>query len=69
MFEGEFADMYAGKFPLMSMGGPSGGSSLRRPGSEDPHQRERNYLSPSSISLHLSVDTKSKVAKTCIENP
>ena len=23
--------------------GPSGGSCMRRPGSEDPHRRERNY--------------------------
>ena len=27
MFEGDSADTSAGKFPLMSMGGPSGGSS------------------------------------------
>ena len=24
-------------------GGPSGGSSVRRPGSEDPHRRERKF--------------------------
>ena len=26
-------------------GGPSGGSCVRRPGSEDPHRRERKFLS------------------------
>ena len=36
MFEGDSADMCTGKFLLMSMGGPSGGYSVRRPGSEDP---------------------------------
>jgi hypothetical protein len=34
MFEGDSADMHAGKFPLVSMGGPSGGSRVRRRGSE-----------------------------------
>ena len=33
MFEGDSADMCAGKFPLVSMG-PSGGSRVRRPGSD-----------------------------------
>ena len=41
MFEGDSADMCARKFPLMLMGS-SGGSSVGRPGSEDPHRRERN---------------------------
>ena len=36
MFEGHFADMCTTKFTLMLMSGPSGWSSLRRPGSEDP---------------------------------
>ena len=39
MFEGDSADMCAGKFPLVSMGGLSGGSRVRRPGNEDPHRR------------------------------
>ena len=40
MFEGDSADTCAGKFPLSSVdGGPSGGSRVRRPGSEDPHPR------------------------------
>ena len=45
MFEGDSADRYGGKFPLMSMGGLSGGSCMRRPGSEDPHRHERNFKS------------------------
>ena len=44
MFEGDFADTCAGKFLLMSMGGMSGWSSVRRPGSEDPHRGERIFL-------------------------
>ena len=40
MFEGYSADMCAEKFPLMSMRVLRGGSSVRRPGSEDPHRRE-----------------------------
>ena len=32
------------KFPPMSMGGLSGGSSVRRPGSEDPHRLEWKFL-------------------------
>ena len=42
MFEGDSADMCAEKFLLVSMGGLSGGSRVRRPGSEDPNRRERN---------------------------
>ena len=38
MFEGDSADALAGKFPSVD-GGPSGGSSVRRAGSEDPHRR------------------------------
>ena len=44
MFEGDSADTSDGKFPLMSMGGPSGGSSMHRHGSEDPHRRERKLF-------------------------
>ena len=32
-----------GKFPLTSIGGPSRGSRVRRPGSEDPHRLERKF--------------------------
>ena len=42
MFEGDFADTCTFA-ALMSMG-PSGGSSMRRPGSEDPHRCERKYF-------------------------
>jgi hypothetical protein len=44
MFEGDSADMCIGKFPLTLMGGLSGGSRVRRPGSEDPHRRERKFF-------------------------
>jgi hypothetical protein len=43
MFEGDSADKCAGKISAHVDGGPSGGSSMRRPRSEDPHRRERNY--------------------------
>ena len=41
MFEGDSADMFAGKNSASVDGGLSAGSSvrLRRPGSEDPHRR------------------------------
>ena len=39
MFEGDSADMCGRKFPIVSMGGVSVGSSVRRPGSEDPNRR------------------------------
>ena len=43
MFEGDYADMCAGKFLLVSMGG-RGGSRVRRPGCEDPHRREPKLI-------------------------
>ena len=53
MFEGDSANTCDVKFPLMSMGGraPSGESSVRRPGSEDPHRRERKFKIKSSTHL------------------
>ena len=36
MFEGDSADMCAEKISASVDGGPSGGSHVRRPGSEDP---------------------------------
>ena len=44
MFEGNSADTFAGKFPLISIRGLSGGARVRGHGSEAPHQRERNKL-------------------------
>ena len=45
----------AGKFPLMSMGGPSGGSRVCRPGSEDQHQPEPKFPFFFSEMNHLVV--------------
>ena len=42
MFEGDSADMCAGKFPLMSMGDERTAKRAQT-GSEDPHQRERKF--------------------------
>ena len=39
--------------------GPNGGSSLRRPGSEDPHRRQRDYIS-SHISLKCLTQCRLK---------
>ena len=33
-----------GKLSVSVDGGPSGGSRVRRPGSEDPHQRDGNNI-------------------------
>ena len=63
VFEGDSADTSAGKFPLMLIGGPSGGSIVCRPGSEDPHWRERKLLSaeipdhPSSLITQTYIST------------
>ena len=60
MFEGDSADPCAGKFPLTSMGGPSRGSCVRRPRSEDPNRRERKFY----IFLHvISTSTGSLEGK------
>ena len=42
MFEGDSADMFPRKISAHIDGGQSGGSCVRRPGSEDRHRRERN---------------------------
>ena len=41
MLEADFADRCTAKISGVN-GGPSGGSIMRRPGSEDPHWRQRN---------------------------
>ena len=47
MFEGDFADMCAG--------GLSGGSSVRRPGSEDPHRLISWQLKYDCIPFNLNA--------------
>ena len=44
MFEGDSADMRAGKISAGVDRGPSRGSSVRRPGSEDPLQRQWKFI-------------------------
>ena len=55
-------DTCAEKFPHMSIGGPSGRSSVRRPGREDPHRHEQILLHviwiPSWVLFKLSLDVK-----------
>ena len=43
MFEGDSAGTCAWKISSHVDGGPSGGSSVRRPGSGDPHRREQKF--------------------------
>ena len=44
MFEGDFVDMYAGKFPLMSIGGGADGLVWVDPGARTPIGASGNYL-------------------------
>ena len=46
MFEGNFAEIHPRKISAHIDGGPRGGSSVRRPGSKDPHQRECKFCKP-----------------------
>jgi hypothetical protein len=43
MFEGDFADTCSGKISPHVDEGLSGGSSVRRPGSEDLHRHEQIF--------------------------
>ena len=45
MIKGDFVGTYAEKYPLVSMGGLSGGSSVHRLGSYEPDQRHRKLYS------------------------
>ena len=56
MFEGDFADMCA--ISSHVDGGPSRGSWVRRPGSEDPHRREQNlygFFVDHPLCLNISI--------------
>jgi hypothetical protein len=50
MFEGDSADTCASVD-----GGPSGGSRVRRPGSEDPHRRWRKFKKFQTATLNLRL--------------
>ena len=55
MIEGDTADTCGRKFQLVSMG-PSGGSSMHRPGSDDPHGCQQIFhLEHLSTSRSLSM--------------
>ena len=43
MFEGDFADTCAGKFPLVSMGGRADGLACADPGGRTPIDASGNY--------------------------
>ena len=44
MFEGDYADMCAGKFPLVSMGGRAEGLACADPGARTPIGASGNFL-------------------------
>ena len=44
MFEGDSADMCAGKFPLVSMGGRAEGLACADPGARTPIGASGNYI-------------------------
>ena len=43
VFKGDSADMCAGKYPLVSMGGRADRQACAD-GDDDPHRRERNFF-------------------------
>ena len=55
MFEGDSADTCGRNFVAHPHGGPSGGSCVRRPGSEDPYRREQKFQLFSSCLLKTQL--------------
>ena len=53
MFKGDSADTCTGKFSAQVHEGPSRGSRVCNPGSEDPHQCERKFWSERSACAAL----------------
>ena len=49
MFEGDSADTFAGKFPLVSMGGRAEGLACADPGARTPYGASGNFYSSSSL--------------------
>ena len=75
MFEGDFADKYADKFPLNLMGGKADPSSLHRPGVRNPIFPSGNLIlkcqnnkngQVKQICLSVEVDRKSFQRKICL---
>ena len=64
MFDGDSADTCVGKYLLLLLGGPSGGSSVRRPGSEDPNWRQRNIRFSKSC-YHVTITFLSPCVIIC----
>ena len=54
MFEGDSADMCAGKFPLVSMGGRAEGLACADPGARTPFGASRNLQ---IRSVHLLINS------------
>ena len=55
MFEGDSADMCAGKFPLLLMGGRAEGLACADPGARTPIGASEKFIKVSAISKHLFV--------------
>ena len=56
MFNGDSADMCAGKFPLVSMGGRAEGLACTDPGARTPIGASGNFLE--SLCTYFSVDMR-----------
>ena len=61
MFEGDFADTCAIFFADVD-GGLSGGSSVRRPGSKEPHRRHRKFSK--CVISHICIILPDKIVFT-----
>ena len=59
MFEGDSADMCAGKFPLMLMGGRAEGLACADPGARTPIGTSGNY-----IQMRVGITKQPKNART-----
>ena len=57
MFEGDSADMCAGKFPLVSMGGRLEGLACADPGTRTPISASGNSLTPAIHEGHGALPT------------
>ena len=57
MFEGDSADMCAGKFPLVSMGGQAEGLACADPGARTPIGVSGHFIILMTLILHFTQDS------------
>ena len=63
MFEGDSADMCAGKFPLVSMGGRTEGLACADPGARTPIGASGNYFNKSIYRCKLTQMINNDIQK------